>query len=112
MAGSAAQARPDRPVLQAVAPDDPSAPLSEAGRQGPQLSSCTPGLIEEEDESLSHRPLWQRWWYRAALERGSAARAEGGPHAGPRELAQLPRSDGPQRRRSRSNEARRRAAVR
>jgi hypothetical protein len=34
------------------------------------------------------------------------------PHAGPRELAQLPRFDGPQRRRSRSNEDRRSAAVR
>ena len=27
------------------------------------------------------------WWYRAAIEPGSAARAEGGPRAGPRELA-------------------------
>jgi hypothetical protein len=51
VAGSAAQARPDRPVLQAVAPDDRSAPLSAAGGQGRHLSSCTPGLIEEEDES-------------------------------------------------------------
>src|SRR5260370_31822215 len=48
MDGSAAQTRPDRPVLQAVAPDDPSAPLSAAGGQGRRLSFCTLGLIEEE----------------------------------------------------------------
>ena len=32
------------------------------------------------------------------IERGSATRAKGGPDAGARELAQLPRSDGPERR--------------
>jgi hypothetical protein len=42
----------------------------------------------------------------AALERGPSAPTEGGSDAGARELAQLPRSDGPQRRRSRSNQAR------
>src|SRR5690348_10766142 len=36
-----------------------------------------PHAFEEgRNESLSHRPLWQRWWYRAAIERGSAARVE------------------------------------
>jgi hypothetical protein len=40
------------------------------------------------------------------------ARAEGDPHASRRELAQLPRFDGSQRRRSRTNEDRRSAAVR
>src|SRR5438309_413651 len=61
-----------------------------------------PHAFEEgRNESLSHRPLWQRWWYRAAIEPGSAARAEGGPHAGAREFAQLPRFDGPQGRWSR-----------
>src|SRR6202040_3140951 len=38
-------------------------------------SGCRPfapphAFEEGRNESLSHRPLWQRWWYRAAIERG------------------------------------------
>ena len=65
MAGSAAQARPDRPVLQAVAGDEPIALFIQLGRQGRRA----------------------------------------------RELAQLPRSHGPQRRRSRSDEDWRGTAI-
>ena len=63
------------------------------------------------DGSLSHRPLRQRWRHRPAIEQGSPARAGGDPDASARKLAQLPRPDGPQRRRSRSDIARRRAAF-
>src|SRR5438105_5090568 len=101
------------PRFQRLSPFDDLHRTHDRISSGTQLLFAPPHAFEEgRNESLSHRPLWQRWWYRTAIERGSAARVEGGPHAGPRELAQLPRFDGPQRRWSRTDEDRRSAAVR
>jgi hypothetical protein len=50
MAGSAAQTRPDRPVLQAVARDDPTAPFSAAGGQGQQVIVLCPALSKTSTE--------------------------------------------------------------
>src|SRR5438105_13663785 len=76
------------PRFQRLSPFDDLHRTHDRISSGTQLLFAPPHAFEEgRNESLSHRPLWQCWWYRAAIEPGSAARAEGGPHAGPRELA-------------------------
>ena len=93
---------------------DPTAPFLRS-RQGRQVIGLCPGFVEKHPGRRRWKPIAST--ASAALTAlccgGARIRgpAEGGPHAGPREVAQLPRFDGPQRRWSRSSEDRHSVAV-